>query len=81
LMLRSSRRILSKTSRSMTKTISTFGHHATMPRLPVPELQSTCKLYLETLKPLLSTQEYKKIRDYRQRVPIWTWKETATSFD
>jgi carnitine O-acetyltransferase len=48
--------------RSMAKkqlsTQSTYAHQKTLPRLPVPALEATCKLYLETVLPLASPTEF-----------------------
>lgn len=35
-------------------------YQASLPRLPVPPLESTCAKYLETVQPLLTPEEYSK---------------------
>ena len=35
-------------------------YQASLPRLPVPTLESTCAKYLETVQPLLTPQDYAK---------------------
>lgn len=36
----------------------TFAHQDKLPKLPIPELESSCKKYLAALKPLQSPKEY-----------------------
>ncbi|KXS16095.1 acyltransferase ChoActase/COT/CPT [Gonapodya prolifera JEL478] len=38
----------------------TFSNQKRLPRLPIPSLKRTCELYLESLKPLASEQEYQE---------------------
>ena len=38
----------------------TFAAQDRLPKLPIPELESTCKKYLEALRPLQSTREYEE---------------------
>ncbi len=35
----------------------TYGHMATMPRLPVPPLAQTCDLYLRSIRPLATEEQ------------------------
>lgn len=35
----------------------TFAHQDKLPKLPIPELDSTCKKYLQALKPLQTPRE------------------------
>jgi carnitine O-acetyltransferase len=37
-------------------------YQASLPKLPVPALESTCVKYLATLQPLLTKQEYTKTK-------------------
>lgn len=36
----------------------TYAYQDKLPKLPIPDLESTCKRYLEALKPLQSTREH-----------------------
>ncbi|KAJ3022217.1 hypothetical protein HKX48_006739 [Thoreauomyces humboldtii] len=36
----------------------TFSLQDTLPRLPIPELKDTARLYLQTLRPVLTPEEY-----------------------
>ena len=36
----------------------TFGHEDSLPPLPVPDLATTCKMYLHSLRPLVSDEEF-----------------------
>lgn len=38
----------------------TFSMQHTVPRLPIPSLEESCALYLQSLRPLLSPDEYQK---------------------
>lgn len=40
----------------------TFAHQDRLPKLPIPELASTCKKYLAALKPLQSAREHSDTR-------------------
>jgi carnitine O-acetyltransferase len=35
-----------------------FGNQDALPKLPIPDLESTCKKYLESLLPLQSAREH-----------------------
>jgi carnitine O-acetyltransferase len=35
----------------------TFAHEDNLPRLPIPDLESSCKKYLEALRPLQTGRE------------------------
>jgi carnitine O-acetyltransferase len=37
-----------------------YKHQSALPKLPVPTLEETCKKYLETVKPLVSQQQFQK---------------------
>lgn len=46
---------------TMTKTTrKTYSMQHTVPRLPIPSLEESCALYLQSLRPLLSHEEYTK---------------------
>src|SRR5437868_4704541 len=36
----------------------TFGYQDNLPKLPIPDLESTCRKYLESLLPLQSAREH-----------------------
>jgi len=40
-----------------------YSNQNALPRLPVPHLAETCRKYLNSVKPLLSPEEYKKMED------------------
>ena len=40
----------------------TFAHQDNLPKLPIPELSSTCQKYLTALKPLQSPREHAETR-------------------
>jgi len=37
----------------------TYDHQDDLPKLPIPELESTCKKYIEVLKPLQNHREHR----------------------
>ena len=40
----------------------TFANQDSLPRLPIPDLESTCKKYLETLAPLQTGREHEETK-------------------
>lgn len=40
----------------------TFANQNSLPKLPIPDLESTCSKYLEALAPLQSTKEHETTR-------------------
>lgn len=46
--------------------LPSYYFQKSLPRLPVPKLELTCKRYLEALKPLLSPEQYNKTEKYVQ---------------
>lgn len=40
----------------------TFAHQDKLPKLPIPDLASSCKKYLQALKPLQSAREHSDTR-------------------
>eukprot|EP01012_Entosiphon_sulcatum_P069262 TRINITY_DN9996_c0_g1_i1.p1 TRINITY_DN9996_c0_g1~~TRINITY_DN9996_c0_g1_i1.p1 ORF type:complete len:752 (-),score=103.44 TRINITY_DN9996_c0_g1_i1:100-2355(-) len=38
-------------------------HQAKLPRLPIPKLEATCKLYLKTVRPLCTEEEYARVQE------------------
>lgn len=40
----------------------TFAHQDKLPKLPIPELESTCQKYLSSLKPLQTHREHAETR-------------------
>lgn len=41
-------------------TNKTFENESILPSLPVPHLENTFKIYLDTVKPIVSDEEYRK---------------------
>ncbi|EEP81111.1 hypothetical protein UREG_05953 [Uncinocarpus reesii 1704] len=41
----------------------TFSHQAALPKLPIPDLESTCKKYLDSLAPLQSPREHEETKE------------------
>lgn len=50
-------------TRSYATQPSTFSNQASLPRLPIPDLQQTSARYKRTLLPLLSTSDYQAYAD------------------
>ncbi|XP_075219191.1 carnitine palmitoyltransferase 2 isoform X2 [Lycorma delicatula] len=44
--------------------VPTYHFQKSLPRLPVPKLEDTCKRYLRAQKPILSEEDYKKTEKY-----------------
>lgn len=40
----------------------TFAHQDSLPKLPIPDLESTCRKYLESLAPLQSPREHEETK-------------------
>ena len=40
--------------------IPTMHFQASLPRLPIPDLEATCQRYLRALRPVLSDEEYER---------------------
>ena len=41
--------------------IPTLHFQKSLPKLPIPKLEDTCKRYLNSLKPLLNEDDYKRV--------------------
>ena len=43
-------------------TVHTFHFQDSLPRLPIPKLEDTCRRYLDTQKPLLTPEQYEETK-------------------
>lgn len=48
--------------KALEKKNSTFSNQNSLPKLPIPDLEQTCKRYLQALAPLQSTREQEESR-------------------
>ena len=60
---RQAREPLASSKSSMSKPGVTFAAQDKLPKLPIPELESTCKKYLTALEPLQSAREHRASQD------------------
>ena len=43
-------------------TVHTFHFQDSLPRLPIPKLEDTCRRYLDAQKPLLTPEQYEETK-------------------